>query len=161
MRHATAGLAVRDFDRPLTPEGKKEAEKIGRWLLALGLRPDVALVSAAKRTLETWDAVASQMPEAPSASPRPDLYDADVEDMHRALRSTGEARTVMIVGHNPTIANYARSPAGWPKPDHPDFVRFPPGSTVAFEYDGPNWRDFWPATANPVLGFAVPQDLAG
>ena len=59
MRHAKAERdsgSGRDMDRPLSSRGVADAGLVARALADRGVRPDVALVSAAARTRQTWDA---------------------------------------------------------------------------------------------------------
>ena len=61
MRHGDAErphTGTADFDRALTPEGRSESRAVGRALAEAGYRPDLALVSSAARTLQTWQACA-------------------------------------------------------------------------------------------------------
>ena len=53
-----------DFDRGLTERGRRDSALIGRVLAEAGLKPDLALVSAASRTQETWDELAHAFPNA-------------------------------------------------------------------------------------------------
>ena len=57
MRHAKSNWSgdLSDFDRPLNPRGISSARVLGNWLRSNELLPDFALVSAAKRTVETFD----------------------------------------------------------------------------------------------------------
>src|SRR5438094_761470 len=60
LRHAKAendAPSGDDFDRPLAPRGRREAAAMAGQLAALGIRPDLALVSPSLRTRETWEAV--------------------------------------------------------------------------------------------------------
>ena len=62
MRHAQAvgaAPAGGDRERALSAAGRAEAVRIGQALKARGVRPDLAMVSAARRTRETWTGVAS------------------------------------------------------------------------------------------------------
>ena len=56
MRHAKSNWSgdSPDFDRPLNPRGVSSARALGNWLRVNDLLPDFALVSAAKRTVETF-----------------------------------------------------------------------------------------------------------
>ena len=59
MRHAKAeAWGESDQGRALEPRGRDDAAAAGRWLAERGFVPDHALVSAAVRTVETWEAVA-------------------------------------------------------------------------------------------------------
>ena len=57
MRHAKATWSgdLSDFDRPLNARGTRSASALGSWLRTNNLLPDFALISAAKRTVETFD----------------------------------------------------------------------------------------------------------
>ena len=50
-----------DFDRPLAERGVKDAPLIGRELIARGWIPQMALVSPAARTTETWKLASAGM----------------------------------------------------------------------------------------------------
>ena len=59
MRHGKAerdSKSGEDFDRKLTDRGVRESAAMAANLADLGLVPDIALVSAAQRTRETWAA---------------------------------------------------------------------------------------------------------
>ena len=62
MRHGEAERphpGLEDFDRALDEEGRAESRRMGKALSEAGLQPDLALVSAARRTLETWATTAA------------------------------------------------------------------------------------------------------
>jgi phosphohistidine phosphatase len=106
MRHAKAeAVAASDHDRRLTARGTRDAAEAGTWARSAGVLPDHAFVSTAKRADETWSAFRSAAeldlePELDAA-----LYSAGPDAAIEVLRSApSEARTVMIVGHNPTMA---------------------------------------------------------
>jgi phosphohistidine phosphatase len=104
FRHGKAearAASGEDFDRQLTPRGQRDARLIADALAEAGFTPDRALVSAAVRTRETWEAIAPAFPGA-ILETRAELYDADA----RALLSAGQTplgRTVAIVAHNPGL----------------------------------------------------------
>ncbi len=54
LRHAkSAWPDMPDHERPLARRGQRDAPVMGRWLRAVGLVPDLALCSSARRTRET------------------------------------------------------------------------------------------------------------
>ena len=112
LRHAKADSASAsgdDFDRGLTPRGSRDARLIGQLLAEVGLTPDLALVSSAKRAMETWTALAESFPEAVMTETRT-LYLATAEQIASVAEMSGaDARTVMIVGHNPGLHELASS----------------------------------------------------
>jgi phosphohistidine phosphatase len=80
---------------------------MGAHLADLGFAPDVALVSAAMRTRESWAAVQSSFPNA-RVQVEDDLYHADSGAVRHAAEKAGKtARTVMVVGHNPGLQELA------------------------------------------------------
>lgn len=110
MRHAKAEqVGSSDMQRELSPRGLADAEAAGRWLAEQGVEPDHALVSAAVRTSQTWEAVAAAAGWDDDATYDDALYDAGPETALDLVRETPEdARTLMVVGHNPTIGYLAQ-----------------------------------------------------
>ena len=69
----------------------------------LGLSPDVVLVSSARRTLQTLEAI-SPFADSPLVEPMDDLYLAPWPRLIDTLRRVPEtARSVMLIGHNPGL----------------------------------------------------------
>jgi len=73
MRHGKAERSNvgGDFERALTERGLADAALMGRLLADEGLTPDRALVSAARRTQQTWNAVPQAFPPPKAGLPRP------------------------------------------------------------------------------------------
>jgi phosphohistidine phosphatase len=106
LRHGKAeseSLSGDDFDRRLAPRGVTESAAMARTLAELGFLPDVALVSPAARTRDTWAAAEAAFPGA-KVSFDGDLYHSDSEGVRRAALVAGRtAGTVLVVGHNPGL----------------------------------------------------------
>lgn len=105
MRHGKAERSSPggDFERGLTDRGLADAGLMGRVLADEGLVPDIALVSAARRTRETWDRVSAAFPAAKSKA-LGGLYHAGAERILFEAEAAGvEHDTVMVVGHNPGL----------------------------------------------------------
>lgn len=108
MRHAKAerrSASGEDFARPLTDEGRRDAALVGKALAKDGLAPGVVLVSAAQRTVETWDAMQETFPKA-RVQRLQSLYNAPPMAILDALEGL-MAGTVMVIGHNPGIHELA------------------------------------------------------
>lgn len=110
FRHGEAereSMSGQDFDRRLSPRGARESEAMARTLSEMGFSPDVALVSTAARTRDTWDAMAPVFPDA-VACVEDDLYLAEGSVIRReASALEGAPRTVLVVGHNPGLQDLA------------------------------------------------------
>lgn len=134
MRHAKSGWddpTLDDIERPLSDRGRRQSPLLGAWLADRGHLPDVALVSNAARTRETWDIVSTYCPETETRV-RPDLYLATPRSLLAALAST-DARSVLVLAHNPGIAQLAHSLVD--PPDDGAFLRFPTLATAVFAFE--------------------------
>ena len=111
MRHAKAEAdGPTDFERRLAERGMADAREAGEWLAARGMEPDLALVSAAVRTQQTWEALAEGAGwDVELATYDESLYAAGPETALDVVRGTDDAvRTLVLVGHNPTVATLAQ-----------------------------------------------------
>ena len=110
LRHAKAVQQSRgdDFARDLQDKGRRDAALLGAYLRRHDLVPDVALVSAAARTRQTFDGLKATI-EAPLPAQFDDeLYNATAGEIRIMLRATQPAvERLIIVGHNPGIADLA------------------------------------------------------
>lgn len=141
MRHATAERVAQsghDRDRRLSPQGREEALSVGRVLAERGYRPDMALVSAAARTRETWEAVHEALGDV-EVRLEPVLYDATSDVIRRFVEAAeDEAGCLIVVAHNPGVHHLAMeylvesagSPAALDR-----MAGFPPGSAAVFSVD--------------------------
>lgn len=158
-RHAKSGWdnpVLTDHARKLAPRGQRAAPRVGRWLAAQGFIPAEALVSDATRTRETWALLAAELGAPVPTRFIPDLYHASPETMLQVLRSA-RAQTVIMVGHNPGIAEFAQALVQT-RPAHPQFARYPSGATLVAEFDLADWNTLRPGTGT-VAAFIVPREL--
>jgi phosphohistidine phosphatase len=104
LRHAKAVQALpgmKDFDRPLDAIGRDMALKLGAAMLASGLIPDRIIASPSGRTRETWASIAAQIPHAIDTEFDRMLFDGPEGSYLCAIKRGGNAKSVLIVGHNP------------------------------------------------------------
>src|SRR5918999_5945362 len=110
IRHAKAEqVAANDYDRELSERCRADAAATGAWLAEIGVAPDCALISAAPRVVQTWDAIA----RGAGWSLEPDLdeglYTAGPDTALDLVRAVPEScATLIVVGHNPTMASLAQ-----------------------------------------------------
>ena len=114
LRHAKSSLATAgqaDLDRPLNDRGKRAASAVGRYMAANGLAPQLVLCSPARRTRETWDIAAAELPATPRILVADEIYDsADGKALMDCLpHKAGTAQSVLLVGHNPSIGELAQN----------------------------------------------------
>ncbi|MEO8714896.1 MAG: histidine phosphatase family protein, partial [Acetobacteraceae bacterium] len=107
LRHAKADAAAADRDRPLSPAGRRAAVAIRGVMRDLGLAPDLVLVSDARRTMETLEAL-EPWDDTPLIEPLASLYLADARQLLVAIRDVAETvRGVLLIGHNPGLEELA------------------------------------------------------
>ena len=110
LRHGKADAEApsgQDFDRALTDRGRRDTVLVCRTLALAGVRPDLALVSPAARTMQTWQAAEAIFPGA-KLEVVPALYDIAPHELLTLIRNeAGASRTVMVVGHNPGLGALA------------------------------------------------------
>jgi phosphohistidine phosphatase len=147
VRHAKAeAYGSTDHERPLTDRGITAAAEAGTWLAARGVTPDRALVSDAVRTRQTWEAMAAEAGWTLEAELDSSLYEADADTVLDVVRELGDdVGTVLVVGHNPTMAYLAQvlDAAGAPQLAA---TGFPTAAVAVFDYDGA-WADLAEAGA--------------
>jgi phosphohistidine phosphatase len=111
LRHAKAEKArpgERDFDRPLAERGRYHAPQVGAYLAKHAAAIDLALVSPAARTRETWELVAAELTGAPKAVLDPRIYDAAPETLFAVVKDAKKSvRNLLMVGHNPALHELA------------------------------------------------------
>ena len=140
LRHAKAerrAASGDDRDRALTPAGRSDAAAVGHALAAAGLVPDLALVSPAARTRETFEAMAASLPDV-HLHPDPALYDASAAALRDAAEQAS-ADTVLVVAHNPGVGVLAASlvqACTVVGVEDRAFIEqgFPPATAAAFEF---------------------------
>lgn len=107
LRHAKAEPAAGkpDIDRRLTSRGHADAAAAGAWLGSQGYRPDLVICSPARRTRQTWHAVAVALSEAPTVRYELGVYDGTAAELLGLVQAAPEETTsVLLIGHNPTIS---------------------------------------------------------
>jgi phosphohistidine phosphatase len=110
LRHAKTEQAEpgqRDRDRKLVKRGRNEAEIIARYMARHDLIPDLALVSPARRTQETWELISSGRKKAPRHVDDDRIYGAAPDELIRLIGETRAARSLLVIGHNPGLHEVA------------------------------------------------------
>lgn len=103
LRHAKSSwpVGVEDDLRPLSSRGRRDAPVAGRWIAANVGGVDLALVSPATRTQQTWQA-ASEALDVGSWRSEPRMYLGSSVELLELVRETKNAHeTLVLVGHNP------------------------------------------------------------
>lgn len=117
-----------------------------RAMRDLALAPDIVLVSSARRTLQTLEAL-GPWDEMPLIEPMDALYLAAAPQMLQVLRGVAEtARSVLLIGHNPGLHDLAVMLAGTAAVAAGGAAAqrlaqgYPTGALAEFTVPGPWWQ---------------------
>ena len=163
LRHAKAVIPMGlDFDRALAAPGREAAALMGTYLKDEQLFPDLALVSPAKRTLETWALARRDLGEVETRE-EPGLYNASTDQLLALVQAIGPAtRTLLMVGHNPGFGELARVLVG--HGDRYAFARlaksFPTCSLAVVDFPVEEWSGVT-ARGGRLDRFITPAALGG
>jgi phosphohistidine phosphatase len=141
VRHAKSdwkNAGLKDFDRPLSRRGLKEAPGMAQRLAEQKMHVDLLITSPAVRALETarFFAKALGYPlRQVKAEER--LYLAPPAEILDVVRSAGaRVRHLMIFGHNPGLSEFARLLT-----DDPEFGELPTCAVYSMEFEIAKWSE--------------------
>jgi len=157
MRHAKSSWSApltEDHARKLNGRGRVSAQALGDRLRARRSLADQALVSDAARTRET----VARLQMLCDTRFDPALYHASTPAMMTALKAA-EGETVLMLGHNPGIAEFAELLVVQP-PHHERFFDYPTGATTVMDFDIDGW-DSLAAGTGQVADFIIPREITG
>ena len=159
FRHAKAERTqpgTTDHARALTKSGRKDSAQMGD--VAAGYGPiDLVLCSDAKRALETWEGAASSFTPPPEVRLTRAIYTAADTYLPILAAEGGAARTILLVGHNPTMHDTAVTLAASLEGAGGAVLatRFPKAALAVLDFDG-EWATLRPGQAR-LTAFELPQ----
>lgn len=164
LRHAksswdTAGLA--DLDRPLAPRGRRTAPLVAQLMVKRRWVPDLVLCSQAERVRETWQLMAPLLGEQIPAKTLRTIYPGAPSRLLMTLhRAPDEARTLLLIGHNPGLGALAASlcGAGSKKALETMRTKFPTAGLAVIDFDLEHWSDL-AGGAGRLEAFVRPKNL--
>lgn len=167
MRHAKSDRSLADLsdvERPLNKRGRKASEAVAEHLRAHDLAPDIALVSIARRTQETWARMSETLGEPPLEL-RPELYLAEPEEILAAINTIGDFSRPLVLGHNPGVEQAAsllaageQAPAGRAALAALQ-SKFPTGAIAILRFPDVPWSDVRFGMGE-LVDFVTPKALA-
>ncbi len=115
LRHADAGDPLAwdgpDDQRPLSDKGRRQADRLGRFLATIGFRPNAILTSPKTRAARTAEIVAGHLELAVSVDPR--LGEGlGLAELERVLRDAGDPERPVVVGHDPDFSDLVEALCG-------------------------------------------------
>ncbi|MCO6416302.1 histidine phosphatase family protein [Siccirubricoccus sp. KC 17139] len=166
LRHAKSSWddpGLSDHARPLNARGRRAAAAMAQAMRDLGLAPDVVLVSSARRTLQTLEAL-TPFEGGALVEPMDALYLAPWQQLLDAIRTAPPtARSLLLIGHNPGLHELALALAGAAAAGSPggDLKRlaegYPTGALAEFTIAA-GWDRLEPGGGR-LVRFLAPRDL--
>ncbi len=148
-----------DHRRDLAPRGLMAARRMGELLRELDLAPDLVLCSTARRAEHTWEIATAELGASVPVRLDERLYLAAPDRMIEVVRELGgDARRLMLVGHDPGMHQLARKLAAGGDGSSRLAAKFPTGALAQFKIAGDGWDAFTGEPAE-LLGFWRPRDV--
>jgi phosphohistidine phosphatase len=161
LRHAKSNWddpGLKDFDRPLARRGEAAAPRMGEFMAAQGIEPELILCSPA----QTLDLVLPYLTAGPTVVYEEAFYLAAASQLLARVRTVeANVRHVMIVGHDPGMHGLAVELAGSgaPKQMQALVAKFPTAGLAVLDFEVDGWPDIGPGLGRLRL-FMTPKRLA-
>jgi phosphohistidine phosphatase len=152
VRHAKSSWddpALADHDRHLAPRGRRAVQRLRHHFERLGLRPDLVLCSSSRRTRETLEGIRPALGRHADVQIDRGLYAAEAEQLlHRLQRLDDQVTCVVLIGHNPGVADLTDLLVGHGDPvERKQAIdKFPTGAVALLSVAG-EWRGLQRASA--------------
>lgn len=163
LRHAKSSWAKRgqaDRKRPLAPRGRRDAARVGAFLEAQRIAPDLVLCSSARRTRETLELLEPSLGGTPSLI-EDDLYGASREQLLERLRKLpDDVDSVLLIGHNPGVQELVLGMTHEGEARERVESKFPTAALAAIRVPADSWGSLNGDTAD-LTTFVAPRDLSG
>ncbi len=116
LRHAEAGgrpPGGQDFERGLTPRGRRTAKALGGLLQRRGMMPDAVLCSGALRARETWQDLADSAAAGTPVLYDDSLYSGGPDGYLASIAGFPEpSERLLLIAHNPSVTALVRQLIG-------------------------------------------------
>jgi phosphohistidine phosphatase len=151
IRHAQSSWddpSLADHDRPLSKRGRKARSRLRDHIEGLELRPDLVMCSSSRRTRETLAGIRSAFGRKARVESDSELYAASAEKLVTELRRLDDqVTTVVLIGHNPGVADLVELLVSASANDEAAIDTFPTAAVAVLSVAGP-WRALQPACAS-------------
>ncbi|KAB0680853.1 SixA phosphatase family protein [Aureimonas leprariae] len=114
LRHAHAAAGDpegEDYERPLDERGLREAHRMAEIFAERGWKPERVICSGAARTRQTLEHLGAAVADA-EVTFDDSLYSGNRDAYLAALHAAGEPSSLLLVGHNPMVAEFVSTLTG-------------------------------------------------
>ena len=160
LRHAKAvdpDLVTADYDRMLAPRGRRNADRMGRFVKDNDLLPQLIILSPSARTRETHKLASAHWPDVP-VTHVDSIYEASGTTVFSAIETlAGDLNSVMVIGHNPGLVVLLHNLVDTP-PTGLNMSYFPTCCLADVGFDAKRIGDIEPETGR-LLSFVRVREL--
>lgn len=163
LRHAKSDrpAGIGDHERPLSRRGRDDSASMGKYMAASGLRPDLAVVSTARRAQDTWELAGAAFARAIARRDDRRIYGASAGTILEVIGDTGlDTTSLLLVGHNPGLHDLAIRLAG--RGSAADLARlrlqYPTAGLVVIDFDAGSWGEL-PEGEGRLERFVIPGSI--
>jgi phosphohistidine phosphatase len=139
IRHTKSSwgdFSVPDFERPIKKDRIEDAKNMAAKLKSLGIKPDLIICSPATRTRQTAEYFCDAL-KYNSSQIQFDkrIYESTAQEILKVVNEVeAKNKTVLLIGHNPSITDFANSFIA----DKIDEI--PTTGVVWLEFKSDNWE---------------------
>lgn len=167
LRHAKSDWSeatLKDHDRPLNDRGRDAAPKMAAYMKSKRYKPDLVLCSTARRTVETYDLVKDVLGDA-KVKFEESLYLAEDRKLFERLHwLDDDVSSVMFIGHNPGMEQFANALAALPGRESEEKLhkrmrdKFSTCALAVIKFPVDTWRSIKSGTGR-LQDFMRPKDI--
>lgn len=159
LRHAKSTheyAELPDFERPLIPKGRSDIGLMAEFIRKKKLLPELIISSPACRTLATARILADQIGYALNKiQVEEEVYEAWVDNFPKILKTVSDDfDSVMIVGHNPGLQQFAHYIHHFP------YDNLPTCGLIQFTLQIKSWKDITRDCGETTI-YQTPKKLLG
>jgi phosphohistidine phosphatase len=162
LRHAKSSWddpGLPDVDRPLAPRGERAADRMGEYLSAEPIAPDLVVCSSALRARQTLARVLPSLGSEVEIRIDPVVYTFDDEVLLERLRRVpADVSTVLLVGHNPAMQELSLRLIDRGERLEDLRQKYPTGALAEIAFTSGRW-DALPDAPGELTRFVVPARL--
>ncbi len=137
LRHAQKEEIVSqdDYDINLTQKGKEDIVKLAKKLLKKEVNPDLIIASPANRARQTAEVLAKELNYSKNIMFNEVIYQAFLNELNETITYTFDTvNSLLIVGHNPSLAALAYTFCGFKEP-------FDMGDIIRIDFNCNSWME--------------------
>jgi phosphohistidine phosphatase len=161
LRHAKSsrdGPELADHERPLNPRGRQTAQRMAEGMRRARVAPALVLCSSARRARETFVPIEQTLGPKAKIKVEDGLYAAGAPQLLKRLRRVAESvPSVMIIGNNPAIQEFAVQLVGDQTARVRLASRFPTAALVTLSIGALRWPELRTGGAQ-LVAFLTPRN---